>query len=486
MAKIKIVEGRFADDCVQEQNLTENQVKFPAIKEVIQYAEQRQLSTLIASGYGQTDQAIGKIPSKLGVIPKDKLIGDTAYRYAVQGRIQQASVILGQVGASESNGTFQLRMKDNYLTPGMISLFYDGTQARVQGLPTGSSGNYIYTFQTVDGVQFDYSTAVTPQDGEKTTFGSYTGFPEKSLRGYSRQHFPEMYINHLTIQRKTIAISGTAATDVIWVHYGEEKGWYFKMERDARLQMMMEDEVQKWFGKSTMKNTDGTLRTTPTITDPDTGNGVIMGDGIIEQIDGINNVEGSGVNGEATLDDINDLMTTLEKRSNATNKKVWYVVTGTDGYTNFQSLMKNEGASFYNITYNINQSNMVGGNDVAVGSNFFRYNYAGNQIVVIKHPLFDDEERFPERGSDGKILQSSMMVFLDMGEVNGTPNLEILGKGAFNINRTFVDKYLNGLTGMDLGNVVSGVDALEYHMLKDNGVFIYNTRSCGILRKASA
>ena len=485
MSKIKVVEGRFTDECVLQNNLTENQLKFPAIKEVIQHAEQRQLSTLIVSGFGKTDQSIGQIKSKLGTIPKDKLIGDTAYKYAVQGRIQQASVILGQVGASEVGGVFSLRMRDNYLTPGMVARFYDGTHARVQGLPTGSEGNWVYNFQTLDGSTFDFATSVSPQNGTKTCFGSYSTFPEKSKTGYGRTHAPEMFVNHLTIQRKTIAISGSAASDVIWVHYGETRGWYFKIERDAKLQMMMEDEYQKWFGTSTMKNTDGTLKEQPDIFDPDTGNPVIAGDGIIPQIDGVNTIEGSGSNGEATIDDIIDLMTTLEKRSNAVMNKVWYVVTGTDGYANFNSLMRSEGASTYNITYNIPTNTAAGGSDVTIGSNFFRFNVNGNQIVLIKHPLFDDEERFTERGSDGKILQSSMMVFLDMAEVNGTPNIEILGKGAHNIDRTMLSQYLNGMSGMNLGNVVSGVDALEYHMLKDNGIFIYNTRSCGLIKKAN-
>lgn len=486
MGKIKIVEGRFTEECVTQSNLTENQLKFPAIKEVMQYAEPRQLSTLIVSGFGKTNQSLGKVKSRLGVIPEGKLIGDSEYRYAVQGRIQQSSTIVSQVGASTSAGVFSLRMRDNYLTPGMNTLFHTGLQARVQGLPTGAPGNYVYNFQTVDGTVFDWATHVAPQSGEKTCFGSYSSFPEKSRTGYARTHSPEMFTNHLTIQRKTVGISGSAMSDVVWVHYGATKGWYFKVEREARYQFMMEDEYQKWFGKSSMKNADGTRRTQSRIIDPETGLPVIQGDGLIEQIDGINTLEGSGTNGEATIDDINDMMTTLEKRSNKYEGKVWYVVTGTDGFATAQRLFREVGADVYNMTYNLNNTGNAGGKEEAIGSNFLRYNVNGNQIVLVKHTLFDDEERFTERGSDGKILQSSMMVFLDMTSgADGTPNIEILGKGAFNVNRTMVDKYLNGLTGANLGNVVSGVDALEYHMLKDNGIFIYNTRSCGIIRKAN-
>ena len=58
-------------------------------------------------------------------------------------------------------------------------------------------------------------------------------------------------------------------------------------------------------------------------------------------------------------------------------------------------------------------------------------------------------------------------------------------KGAYGSNRTMVSAYLNGLTGLKKGNVVSSVDGLEFHMLKQDGIFIYNTRTCGIVYKTA-
>lgn len=485
MGKIRIVKGKFDETCTISRNLTANQVKFPAIERVIQYAEPRMLSTLIVSGLGQTNKAIGKIKTRIGKIPSDRLIGDAGYRYMVQGRLQQASVILEQVGSSGTDGSFSLRLKDNYLTEGMIALFHSELQARVMSQPTGSEGNFVYQFKTLDGTQFDFSVDVAPQSGEKTCFGSYSAFPEKSETGHSRGHFPDWFINHLTIQRKTVGISGSALTDVLWMAFNDTKGWYFKKERDARYQFMMEDEVHKWFSRSTMKDSSGNLLSRSRIIDPSTGNDVIVGDGIIPQIEGVNELDGSGTNGEATIDDINDMMTTLEKRSNAVEGKVWYLVTGTDGFRNFQDLMENKASNTFNITLNKDGSTAAGGPEVAIGYNFKTYNYAGNQLILVKHPLFDDESRFTKRGSDGKILQSSQMVFLDLSPIDGVPNIEILGKGAYGINRTMNSFYLNGATGINMGNLVTGRDALEFHMIKEDGIFVYNTRSCGIINKAA-
>jgi hypothetical protein len=235
-----------------------------------------------------------------------------------------------------------------------------------------------------------------------------------------------------------------------------------------------------------MKNADGTAKDRSLLIDPNTGNEVITGDGVVPQIEGINEIEGSGSNGEATIDDINDMMTTLEKRSNAYEGKVWYIVTGTDGFRTFQDLMEDKAANKFTVHINNNGSMAAGGPELSVGYNFKTYNYAGNQCILIKHPMFDDEQRFTSRGKDGKILQSSQMIFLDMSPADGIPNIEIKAKGAYGINRTLQSHYLNGVTGMNLGSVVSGSDTLEYHMLKEDGIFVYNTRSCGIINKSAA
>ena len=138
MSKLQISRGTFDDTCTLQENLTANQLKYPAISNVIEYTEQSMVSTLIAAGVASPYEMKSK-PSKIGMIPQDTLVGDVAYKYYVEGRIQKASVILEQVGSSGSDGSFSLRMKDNLLYEGMIAGFHKGLQARVQGEPSGSA-----------------------------------------------------------------------------------------------------------------------------------------------------------------------------------------------------------------------------------------------------------------------------------------------------------------------------------------------------------
>lgn len=481
--KIQIFKGSFDDTCTVSSNLTQNQAKKPEIRDIIQYAEPRMLSTLIVSGAKSPwDLQIGRtdtVRTKIGVVPKDKLIGDNSYRYPIQGRIQENSVINTQVGTTSADGTFVLSMKDNYITPSMMVKFYtDGFYARVQGI-TGGPGNYLYTFKSATDEIFDWNIHVAPQVGEKTAFGAYTTYSAKSLRGHSRSHFPSMFINHLTTQRKSLAIDGDALTDVTWYQpEGAKKGWIYTKEIQMRLQFMMEDEHAKWDGVSMMKTDAGTLRPISSVIDPETGNEVVAGDGILPQIDGQNTLFGSDVDGGASIDDIKDMMTMLEKKSNSIYGKVWYMVTGTTGYVRFQELMRN---------YWINSMggrNDQSGEDIEVGANFDTFKFAGNKIIACKHPMWDDEKRWSERNSAGELLRSQMMVFLDSSVGQNGPNMEILGKGAYGINRTMVSSYINGLTGDD-GMTISPVDAKEFHMLKQDGIFIYNTQSCGIIRASA-
>lgn len=490
MAKIQTFAGKWDDTCTTENDLAANNLIKPVYREIMEYAEPRMLSTLIVSGAkspwdlqeGRTDV----VKTKIGAIPKDKLIGDNAMRYKIQGRIQKESIINGVVTQSTTTGDFSLSMQDNYLYPGQVVTFwYPGIQARVQGQPTGTTGNYIYQFITMDGTIFDYNTHVAPQPGSKTLFAQHTTYGEKSLRGYSRSHYPDEYINHLTTQRKAVSITGDALTDVVRVEMEgvAGTGWYYEKLRQAKIQLMMEDEFQKWFGKSTMKDLSGNLVVTPTVTD-DTGNPVVAGDGVWEQIRGGNEAFTSGVGGLATTDDFTDMMTVLEQFSNSIYGKVWYVITGTAGYANAQSVLRDYWVKQMGGHSQVSGNGSVGGPNIAAGGNFDTFNVNGNQLIFCKHPMWDDAKRFNNyRAADGTLIQSGSYLFLDtMDGING-PNCEILSKGAYGINRSMIMQEFNGMTGEGGKTVTSSVDAKVYEILKQDGIFIYNTTSCGLLHR---
>lgn len=487
---ININRGTWSGDCTDESDLMLNQIKYPAIRKMLEYKDQRMVSTLLVNGavgpYGVKDVPSSYLPS----LDEGKMVADNAYRFNIMGRIQKASNILSQVGATSSDGTFQLVLGDNYLVPGMNAVFYGGRfTARVMGYPVGTSGNYTYTFQSPNGEIFNYATHVAPQPGVKTCFGSYSSYGEASLRGYGRSHFPDTYINHTTIQRKTVSITGTALSDVLWYEVESEngpiKGWMYEQLQQARAQFLMEREYQRWFGISTMKDANGALLPIPRLIDPETGKGIIAGDGLEEQIKGGNEIYGSGVNGEATEDDFSDMMKAIRKKSDMISGLTYVFVTGEDGFSNAQKKMAalnvNQNIQLFR---NVADVNKAGGDTPEAGVTFSNFNIDGDTVWFIKHPMFDDEERFPERGNDGKLLMSSNYYCLTIGQ-GASKNMDVFAKGGKNgVNRSFVNQEFNGMTGAQ-GAIMSEEDAKKYAMLTEDLLVIYNTNKCGIIYKSA-
>ena len=407
------------------------------------------------------------------------------------GRIQKASIIVGTAavgivaaGTSSTGGTFYIALRDNMLYPGMNVIFYNGKMARVSGMPSGGPGNYIYKFQTFPGETFSWDTWVAPQVGEKTCFGGYSTYGERSLKGYGRSFFPDSFINHMTIQRKGAAITGDVnAERVLWyIAEGGAKGWLYWIENQVRSQFLLEDEFQKWWGKSTMKDSYGNLLAEPSMIDEETGMPLTAGDGWIEQIKGANDAECSGTDGNAVWDDFGDVGAALKKKSNNDGGALYYVVTGIDGMQNAQKEMGKYAQTYQNMTFNINNTNsqQIGGDDVTVGVNFNRMNINGDSYVFVVNPMMDDEKKFPKRLRNGKLAMSSTYYFLDASkDETGRRNVEIRTRGRESVNRNLVYFYNNGMTGD--GQAMHSIDGKEFQMLKENMLVCYNSKSCGIL-----
>lgn len=485
--KIQTKKGKWSSTCTTSSNLTENQLRKPIIRDFLEYADKRAISTLLTSGavgpYG-----VGYVPTKIGKVDESKKIGSNAYQFDVMSRINMPSTINAQVGSTEADGTFRLSIRENYLYPGMNVVFHGGNfQARVQGTPTGSDGNYVFTFKSPDGTLFDYSVHVAPQGAVKTCIGGYSSYGEKSLRGYGRTHYPDSFIQHMTTQRKSVGITGDGASDVIWYEYigetGTMRGWRWEAERQAKAQLVMENEFQKWDGKSSMKNDDGTLRVKSRLIDPETGMDIVQGDGIMEQLYGGNETFGSGTNGEATADDFADILSTIRKKSNLLEGRSIVAVTGEDGMRTVQrELPTLAGSQNVQLVQLVNQTSAPGGAKVDVGFNFTSYNVDGDQITFVKHPMFDNADLYTERGSDNKLLKSGQFVFLTM-EVDGRKNVEIMSKGAYGVDRSLVEGYINGLTGISQGALISEEDMIKYACLKQDLIVMYNTTVGAVLHK---
>ncbi len=488
--QINVKRGQFSTDtCTTENDLIANAAIKPAVRKMLEFKNKRYLMTLLTSGALKSDGSKYFIDNnqktRIPMVSETKGIGNNAYQFDVIGRIEKAATIKNQIGGSGSDGSFTLSMLDTYLYPGQIVRFSSGYQARVQGYPTGSSSaGYVYNFKSTSGIVFVFATHV---GSIKTCFPMFTAYSEGSLNSDSRDKHPDRFIQHMTIQRKTLAMTGSAKSDVLWYEYenGEKLGWMPWKVDQGNAQMTMENERHKWFSVSSMKNTDGSLRTTSALgNDPLTGLPIIVGDGWEEQVATGNILIGSGTNGEATEDNFRDIMRAMQLNSNQINGIKWVAVTGTDGYANLQQKMVNlAGNQNIQLMQSVTQSSEAGGARVDMGYTFGNFNINGNSVAAVIHPMFDDPLMFPEVGADGRSLMSSSYFLMGVN-TDDQPTMEILAKNANGVNRTFVQAELIGMTG-SAGKVLSEVDADKVAMLKEDLFCIYNTQLCGIIYKAN-
>ena len=483
MSKITTQVGGWTDECVLENNLVENAAKYPHYDDVLEYTGKRSTVAMIASGV-MTDyqselfsEKDGGVRTKFRQIPRDKKIGDSGYRYAVMGDLQKAMVINSQVGASTSDGKFTLSMKDK-LFPNEVVRLHNERYAHVQSV-TGSSGNYITELQMVEAsTTFDWTTMVATQTGEKTLWCGHTGHGEKSTDGYGRTKFADVQVNFVTTQRKGFEISGDALNDVLWAYYGNQKiGWMWHQQQQMQTICRMEDEDQKLHGVTNMKNSDGSLKNESTLTDQQAGQLVTMGDGIYEQIRGVNDIYGSSSTGQVTLSDLEDWMQLMASKSNTVDGQMWYGLTGIQGIQRINSILKTETAAQIQYTVPATGNSGVGGLNIPVGFTFRTYNCNGKQFTAVEHPMFSNIKAFPRINGSGKYYKSNQIWAIQGGVTAEGPNIEIITKG----DRREVSEYFQGLTGFKaFGRAVHSGDYIKWSYLKQDMAVVRGTQASGV------
>lgn len=498
--KIQIQQGTYSGAELDDEHLVRHHLKdeTKAVDKIIHYAERRYLMTFFVTGVTDsryTSRGVinvkGQSPETANTfdavknIPDGELIDGNMWKYKVMGRIQRASVVNSQVGTattatSQEGSVFFLNMKDNYLNTNTVCYFPNGKQATIMNQPTGGGSSWTYQFKTFAGETFDYASWIGFVSGEKTIFGGYSSFSESSLRGYGNLHYGDMYCNHVTTQRKGLSISGDAnVSKIYWYSAAGEKGYVYEAEVQSRAQFNLEDDFQKMWGKSTMKDMYGNLLTTPMI-DPKTGKRIVAGDGWKEQVVGANDATSSGQGGNPTYEDFEDMVSNIKGNFDDTSAHVIYVRTGTKGKIAAHNVIAQHGRNTYHITQNIDPNNVAGGASPAIGYDFSALNVAGNQLIFVEDPQMSDKEKFPARLKNGNLVEEMTYYFIDATpDYEGKRNIEIRAKGSRGINRNMVMGYFNGMTGE--GVATSPVDAKEVEMLKQNMLVVYRTNTSGIM-----
>lgn len=450
-------------------------------------------------------------------IAKEKVLGDSSYEWKVMNRLNRKTMIQTH-GTDATNGAGGAAAAGSKITgikfePSSsagaedqfnifdVVRFPSGGTALVVAGPTSNA----YTLEAI--------TAITAADNTAANVVGRIGsaFPAGSAGSDVGENFayPDTYKNWMTINRKKCTITGKDATDVSWIENNGQSLWYFTKEQQMMDQFMYEQELQRWYGQTSVAtaatnysatNTDiigeiavgtagagsygdGSLRPASAVND----GSFTIGDGVLAQISSSNQALYAA--GSLTEDIITEFIGKISLNAQGAEGNEWVVFTGTEGRIAFHKAMKDLIVAPSGAMTGGSMADVKAGSDVSLGANFTSYHALGNKITIAYCPVFDDPHVHGASGGtnsfgDTRLKESMKMVFMDFGTTSGVSNVELITKGANGINRSLVKKYVGGMVnpydtkGMMAAN---GDDRFQCHVLSESGIIVRNPLSCGIL-----
>jgi hypothetical protein len=454
---MKFHSGTYGKETQESNALVTNLLKYPEIaKTLIRQYPQYSLNYFL-DGTGR--------------FAKEELIGENAFRWPILGRLNRPSTCTGTItGTGVGNSTFTVEFEENFFNPNDVVRFAGEEQAIVMGEPVPTAGGYTFSFilQTNDA-----AATIAPASAAAGLTANTVGsaFPEGSDRGFENHVYPDWYINHIGIARKSKSITGSALTDITWIENNGQRVWFFTDEKLMREEFLYQKELDSWYSTSTMDANGNS-----TVIGPD-GKPIVKGDGILRQIDAANV---DTYNGQLTEKRLTDFLAQLQLNTGSQDKH-WMVFTGTAGKVAFHEAMKDLVYPAGNLIYDANV-----GADTEIGVNFTSYNALGSRLTLVHNSLFDDPNLHGNSIDpvSGFPKESFRMVFLDMGTTDGVSNIERKVKGAAGIDRGMIIKYISGMvnpfnqSSMEAAN---SRDAFTCEILCESGIIVRNPLSCGQL-----
>lgn len=416
-------------------------------------------------------------------------INDKAYKWKIRGhqtpRVKFAARVTGGTIASGStlggNGTeFVIAFGSSYYNPYDIIKLEDGSLLFVVSGPVFiKEGTFEYTVKLNTNNMTETVNTNLLQPG-KESGPAGVAYPELSDKGYiSTTQASEEHINYLTKVRYDWSWSADAAAtkyiiEDIVPHNG--KAVKFNYVTDELFRAAMETyhfrkEMQLIYGRSTMDANGRCF-----LQDPRTGQDIVEGDGLIAQMADSQKQTYTNLN----IDLIEDALSDLSLRSPKRTGNTWMLTTGAEGYKAFGKIMRAEHKSAWTLQPGSYVQTKNG--KIQLGAEYNAYSFQGNTVVVNVNNVFDHPANISEKDSNGKPLESSKFLFIDMSTYDGVKNIQMIAKDG----RSFITGHVNGIGGQDgktSGEASSTLDGSSKVIIGTCGVVLHNPYSSMILEK---
>ncbi len=415
-------------------------------------------------------------------------INENSYKWKLRGhQLPKVRTVARSTGGAISAGDtlglavqpFVIALESSYYNPRDIIKLEDGSLLYVT-----SEATFI-----TEG-QFEYTVKLNTNDPTATVSGAYlvagktTGpagnaYPELSDKGYINAGMAaEEWINYITKVRYDWSWSADAAATKFLIedtvnhngksvryNYITDELWYNALE-----QYHFKKEMELIYGRTTMD-----ARGRCWLQD-EKGQDIVKGDGLIAQMDRSSKQTYTKQSISLYEDILSDMSLKMPKRTGNTI----LMTTGAQGWKEFGQVMRAEhrgwvsdGSGAYVRTKN---------GKVQLGAEYNSFTFQGNQIIVSVNNVFDHPANVSATDSEGRFLESSKLLFIDMSTYEGVKNIQLIAKDG----RSFVTGELDGIGGQDgktSGKVGTLLDGSAKAIVGTMGVVMHNPYSSYMLEK---
>jgi hypothetical protein len=301
-----------------------------------------------------------------------------------------------------------------------------------------------------------------------------------SDKGYlSTTQAGEEHINYLTKVRYDWSWSADAAATKYIIedmvpHNGQMKRFTYitdELFRSAMETYHFRKEMALIYGQSTMDANGRCF-----LQDPKTGQDIVQGDGLIAQMADSQKQNYT----KLTIGLLEDVLSDISLHSPKPTGNVFLLTTGREGYKEFGRLMRQEHKGFWTLQPNTYVQTKNG--KIQLGAEYNAFTFQGNTIIASVNSVFDHPGNPSQKDSNGKRLESSKFLFIDMSTYDGVKNIQLIAKDG----RSFITGEVDGIGGQDgktSGKASSTLDGSSKAIIGSLGCVMHNPYSSMMLQK---
>lgn len=438
------------------------------------------LSFIFGSNYGNPLSLL------TGGLARTRTVQNRQYGWRLMGDLERPVTVVRSLGDGGSTPglygqPFRVVLQEKDFVSGEILIPNDRNYpVIVVADPVQDGDGYVYTLKLTSPDKTKFMPPALIAAGQEFS-KDFSAFEEGSARsGVTTYVTPFEMRNHLTLQRKSYEITGSAATDVMVIS--------MKDPETGKTSVMWEDvqvwtHLAQWYREQERAYVYSQYNAAPNGTvdlKGETGRPVYIGAGLREQIAPANKRNYTVL----TENIIRDFLMDLSYNVIDKGQRKFVALCG-EGFMDFFDRAMKESLGARNFVVQDTKFITGSGQNLELGGQFMTYKgLNGTEVTLMHMPLYDDPIHNRQlHPVTGRPLESYRATFIDFGMYDGESNImKVAKRDRENVMWTTAGSVSPEGHSKSTSNIRSNtVDGYAVHFLCETGIMIQNPLSCGEL-----